>query len=62
MPVQWNGKTVELPRPLLVSRLLENLSLSRESHLVVVNGRLATEDLRIEKTDEVKIIRVISGG
>lgn len=62
MAVDWNGTKHELTKPLLVSKLLERFGLSRESHLVVVNGRLATEDLRVERTDEVRIIRVISGG
>jgi sulfur carrier protein ThiS len=62
MRVDWNGTTYEFPKPLLVSKLLEHFSLSRESHLVVVNGKLFTEDLRIEEADEVRIIRVISGG
>lgn len=45
-----------------VSRLLDRLSLSREAHLVVVNNRLVTEDCRLERDDEVKVIRVVSGG
>ena len=45
-----------------ILRLLEQLSLNRESHLVVVNNKLVTEDSRLERGDEVRLIRVISGG
>jgi sulfur carrier protein len=62
MRVEWNGQTYEFEKPMLVSRLLEQLSLSKEAHLVVVNNRLVTEDLRIEKGDAVNVIRVTSGG
>lgn len=62
MHVELDGKTHEFDRPLLVSRLLENFSLSREAYLVIVNGRLVTEDHRLERDDRVKLVRVISGG
>jgi sulfur carrier protein ThiS len=62
MNVEWEGKLYTLEKPLLVSKLLEQFSLNRESHLVVVNGKLVTEDYRLAENDEVKLIRVISGG
>jgi sulfur carrier protein ThiS len=45
-----------------VSRLLQQFSLSRETHLVIVNDRLVTEDHRLVRDDRVKFIRVVSGG
>jgi len=45
-----------------VSRLLKQFSLSRETHLVIVNDRLVTEDYRLGRDDRVKLIRVVSGG
>lgn len=45
-----------------ILKLLEQFSLNKESHLVVVNNKLVTEDLRLEKDDEVRVVRVISGG
>jgi sulfur carrier protein ThiS len=62
MRVEWDGKVYELERSMLISQLLQNFSLSRESHLVVVNGKLLTEDLHLGRDDSVRIIRVISGG
>jgi sulfur carrier protein ThiS len=62
MKVEWNGTNHEFVKPLLVSKLLEHFSLSRESHLVVVNGKLTTGDCKIDLNDSVRIVRVISGG
>jgi sulfur carrier protein ThiS len=62
MKVECEGNTYEFERPMLASKLLEQLSLSRETHLVVVNKKLVTEDHKIDKDDEVKLIRVVSGG
>jgi sulfur carrier protein ThiS len=45
-----------------VSRLLQQFSLSRETHLVIVNDHLVTEDHRLARDDRVKFIRVVSGG
>ena len=62
MKVEWNGKEYQFEKPMLVSRLLEELSLSREAHLVVVNNRLVTEDCKLGAEDDIRVIRVVSGG
>lgn len=62
MKVEWDGKSYEFEKPLLVSKLFEHFSANRESHLVIVNGKLVTEDHKLAREDEVKIVRVISGG
>lgn len=62
MRVNWEGREYIFERPMLVSRLLEELEVSREAHLVVANSRLVTEDHRLGADDNVKVIRVISGG
>ena len=62
MKVEYDGTIHEFEKPMTILRLLEQLSLNRESHLVVVNNNLVTEDSRLEKDDEVRLIRVISGG
>jgi sulfur carrier protein ThiS len=62
MKVEVDGKVYELDKSMTVSRLLEQFSLSRETHLVVVNDRLVTEDYRLGKDDNIKFIRVVSGG
>jgi sulfur carrier protein ThiS len=62
MKVEWDGKEYTFEKPMVVHRLLEELTLSKEAHLVVANNKLVTEDHRLEAHDEVRVIRVISGG
>jgi sulfur carrier protein ThiS len=62
MHIELEGKTYEIEKPLDVSRLLQQFSLSRETHLVIVNDRLVTEDHRLSRDDRIKLIRVVSGG
>jgi sulfur carrier protein ThiS len=62
MKVEWDGKVIEFTKAMAVSRLLEELSLSKEAHLVVVNGALVTEDCKLGADDMVRLVRVISGG
>lgn len=62
MTVNWEGREYIFKKPMLVSRLLEELEVSREAHLVVANNRLVTEDHKLGADDNVKVIRVISGG
>jgi sulfur carrier protein ThiS len=62
MKIELEGKTFEIEKPMEVSRLLQQFSLSRETHLVIVNDRLVTEDHRLGRDDRVKLIRVVSGG
>jgi len=62
MYVNWEGKDYVFEKPMLVSRLLQELKVSAEGHLVVANNRLVTEDHRLDADDSVKVIRVVSGG
>ena len=62
MKVEYNGTIHEFEKPMTILKLLEQFSLNKESYLVVVNNKLVTEDLRLEKDDEVRLVRVISGG
>lgn len=62
MKIELDGKAYEIEKPMEVSRLLQQFSLSRETHLVIVNDRLVTEDHRLVRDDRVKFIRVVSGG
>jgi len=45
-----------------VNRLLDDLGLSRESHLVIRNGTLVPGDARLEEDDTIEVRPVISGG
>jgi sulfur carrier protein ThiS len=62
MNVNWDGRQYTFEKPMLVSRLLEELSISKEGHLVVANNKLVTEDHRLGASDSVRVIRVVSGG
>lgn len=45
-----------------VHRLLDDLDLSREAHLVICNGTLVPGDTRLDESDVVEVRPVISGG
>jgi sulfur carrier protein ThiS len=62
MKVEWDGKVFEFGKPMQVSRILEHFSLSREAYLVIVNGKLVTEDSLAASDDRVRLVRVVSGG
>ncbi|HOP85903.1 MAG TPA: MoaD/ThiS family protein [Syntrophorhabdaceae bacterium] len=62
MKVEFNGKSIEIKKVSTVSKLLEELAINRETHLVIVNNRLVTEDYRFNQDDKAKIIKVVSGG
>ncbi len=54
-------RVIEAEGPLTAGRLLEMLGLSRESHVVMVNGRPVPEPERLDE-GEVVVVRVLSGG
>jgi len=62
MKVECDGKTFEYNKPIAVYKLMEQLSLNKQTYLAVVNDRLVTEDYKAGKDDEVKFIKVVSGG
>ena len=45
-----------------IAKLLENLNLNLESHIVLVDGIIKTPDSKIPENAEVRIVRAISGG
>ncbi len=45
-----------------VDRLLDDLGLSREAHLVIRNGTLVPGDTRLDEDDTIEVRPVISGG
>ena len=55
-------RTIEVHGARTVSRLLDDLGLNREAHLVIRNGTLVPGDARLEDTDTIEVRPVISGG
>ncbi|MGH9178285.1 MAG: MoaD/ThiS family protein [Acidimicrobiales bacterium] len=55
-------REVEVPGPLAVHALLEQLAINRESVLVIRADTLVTGDALLEDGDVVEIRPVISGG
>ena len=55
-------RDIEMSGNRTVNRLLDDLDLVRESHLVICNGTLVPGDARLDDDDVVEIRPVISGG
>ncbi len=55
-------RELELPGGRTVNRVLDDLGLVRESHLVICNGTLVPGDARLADDDVIEIRPVISGG
>ena len=55
-------RTVELPGARTVGRLLDELGLNREAHLVIRNGTLVPGDATLDDSDTIEVRPVISGG
>ena len=55
-------REIDVPGGRSVNRLLDELGLNRESHLVIRNGTLVPGDARLEEDDTIEIRPVISGG
>jgi len=55
-------RSVEVSGARSVNRLLDELGLGREAHLVIRNGILVPGDARLEDEDEIEVRPVISGG
>lgn len=55
-------QTFQVEGTITVKDALKQLNLSRESHLVVRDGELLTENDALRNGETVKIIAAISGG
>ena len=54
--------TADAKKNLTVASLLKELKINPEAVLVTKNNVLVTPDARLDDTDKVKILSVISGG
>lgn len=60
--VKFRDQTFEFERDMTVRELLKELNLSPESTIVVRGDEVLTEDEKLHKDDEVRVISAISGG
>jgi sulfur carrier protein len=62
MKVTYRGKTTQITGVKSVRELIKKMELNPETVLIIKEDELVTEDTRLEETDELKLINVISGG
>lgn len=62
MRVVYRDKTWTFEESLTVAQMLKKIGVLAENVLVVRDGKLVTEDQRLDPGDEIKIVAVISGG
>lgn len=62
MIVEYDGKKITVKEVSNVLKLLETLDINKETCLVIVNNKLVTEDYRLKEHDEIRLIKVVSGG
>ncbi len=55
-------RTIEVSGSRTVSKLLDELGLNREAHLVIRNGTLVPGDAGLADSDTIEVRPVISGG
>lgn len=55
-------REIDIDGPRRVDRLLDELGLDREAHLVIRNGTLVPGDAPLRPDDVVEVRPVISGG
>jgi sulfur carrier protein len=55
-------REIDMPGGRSANRLLDDLELGREAHLIICNGTLVPGDTRLHDGDVVEVRPVISGG
>jgi len=56
------NRTVEVPGPISIVKLLRQLETPRETVIVIRNGELVPGDAVLSDDDEIEVRPVISGG
>lgn len=58
----FRNKTFEVKSNITARDALKKIGIEPESVLVMVNGKLATDDVVLKEGDAVKLVAVVSGG
>lgn len=59
--IERENKTKEV-KAKTIKEILEKLRINPETVLTVVNNELVTDDRKLNRKDEIKILSVVSGG
>ena len=62
MKIRFRDEEWELEGEWLVREAVEQVGLSPENLLVVRDGKILDEDVRLEEDDEIRLLALISGG
>jgi sulfur carrier protein len=62
MQITYRDKQFEIKPNITARDAIKKIGLDPESVLVVVNGKLVTDDVVLREGDEVNLVAVVSGG
>lgn len=62
MKLTFRDKTFEVKSGTTARDAIKKVGLDPESVLIVVNGKLCTDDVLLKDEDQVKLVAVVSGG
>lgn len=62
MQITYRDKQYETKPNITARDAIKKIGLDPEAVLVVVNGKLVTDDVILREGDEVKLVAVVSGG
>ncbi len=62
MEIVFRDKKWDLHGSTTARDVIKKIGVDPESVLVVVNGRLVTDDTLLKEGDQVKLVAVVSGG
>jgi thiamine biosynthesis protein ThiS len=62
MLINYRDKQLEIKAGATARDSLKKLGINSESVLIVVNGKLVTDDVILKDDDQVKLVAVVSGG
>ncbi len=60
--VEFRNKRFEVKPNIAARDALKKIGIEPEGVLVVVNGKLTTDDVILKEGDKVKLVAVVSGG
>ena len=60
--VTFRDKKFEVKENITARDAMKKIGMDPESVLIVVNGKLSTDDLVLRSGDQVKLVAVVSGG